>query len=228
MNNNVMEYGITNRIPIVFASSSCIYPNYDPHRTYPMTENDVFSGEPEETNNGYAHAKRFAGQMLRAAKKQYDYKYTTLYFCNLFGEHDGFAQGDKAHLVTALIEKFHWAKMDNKAMVEMLGTGLPMRQFMYSYDAAVIMDRIISDDIYGEYNICIPSNTTISNIASVVKRVVGYDGDIAYRGDLDGVYRKDIACDKLISIIGEFRFMDFESALKKTYEHFLSIIQGVK
>ncbi len=224
INSNVIDYAVKNNIPLIFSSSSCIFPNYSETRTYPMTEEDVFSGEPEGTNEGYAYSKRFAGKMLIAAKRQYGFNYTTLYFSNLYGEHDCFGKGDKSHLVTSVIEKFHKAKISGADVVKLMGTGSPMRQFMYAHDAASILNRIIQENIYGEYNVAIQNNMTIREIVDVVKNVVGYSGRLEYDGKLDGVYRKDVSSQKLIKVLGEFNFTDLETGVRNTYQKYLKSI----
>ena len=213
MNTNVINYCVKKNIPIIFSSSTCVYPKEA--RSYPMTEDMVNDGEPEPTNDSYAYSKRFAGQMLQAAHKQYGLKYCTLYFCNLYGEYDEFHNDVKSHLVTALIKKFYNAKLKNLPEVELWGTGKPMRQFMYAGDAAKILIKAHELDLQGDYNAAIPENLTISQIANIVKNIIEFQGDIRYNGNLDGIFRKDVSSDKLINITGYFNFASLESGVRQ-------------
>lgn len=221
INSNVIEYCVSTNTPIIFASSSCVYPKNA--TKYPMTEDMVYHGEPEETNDGYAYAKRFAGNMLRSAKKQYGLDYTILYFCNLFGENDDFHDQEKSHLITSLIKKFHDAKVNNTEKVELYGTGHPYRQFMYCEDAANAIIKIEKNNLYGEYNVSCEENLTISEMANIVKNIVGYSGSIQYNGVLDGVFRKDICSEKIKNHISNLYFTPFEEGVKKTYKYFLEL-----
>jgi GDP-L-fucose synthase len=223
INSNVIEYAVDRNLPILFASSSCVYPKKS--LSYPMVEEMIYDGIPEETNDGYAYAKRFAGNMLRCAHKQYGLKYTILYFCNLYGEHDSFVKHDKSHLVTALIHRFHQAKIKGINIVELMGTGTPMRQFMYAMDSAKILHRVIEQDIRGEYNVCSNENLTVEEIAKIVADVVEYKGDIVYNGLLDGVFRKDITSDKLLTILGKFNSTTLEEGVRQTYVRYQDQIQ---
>jgi GDP-L-fucose synthase len=219
INSNVIDYCVENNTPIIFASSSCVYPKKC--LSYPMTEEMVNDGSPEETNDGYAYAKRFAGNMLKCASKQYKSKYSLLYFCNLYGEFDDFHNEQKSHLVTALIKKFHVAKKNKQDVITLMGTGNPMRQFLYATDAAKILDNIINQEIYGEYNVSTYENLKIKEIATVVAEVVGFQGKIHYDGNLDGVYRKDIDCGKLLEKINDFKFTSLRDGVEKVYSYYI-------
>ncbi len=219
MNSNITDICVENNIPLIVASSTCVYPAEV--NKYPLTEDMVDSGPPEKTNSAYAYAKRAMTHSLRAAHKQYDYNFSVLYFSNLYGEFDHFENENKAHLVTALIKKFHKAKEEGKDKVTLLGTGKPLRQFMYAEDAAKIIQKVLKMGCWGEYNVATPENLSVSEIATIVAEIVGYTGDIEYNGELDGVYRKDASSDRLLGVIGEYEFTKLKDGVYKTYESFL-------
>jgi GDP-L-fucose synthase len=219
MNANIIDICVEENIPLLAASSTCVYPAEV--ENYPLTEDMVDSGPPENTNSAYAYAKRAMTHSLRAAKKQYDYDFTVLYFSNLYGEFDHFYNENKAHLVTALVKKFHQAKEENKNKVILLGTGKPLRQFMYADDAANIIYNVIKKRCYGEYNVATPENLSVAEIAKVVAEIVGYTGIIEYNGKLDGVFRKDASSDRLLNVIGNYEFTKLKDGVDKTYKAFM-------
>lgn len=219
INTNVIDYCTKRKIKLIFASSTCVYPKNASF--YPMTEDIVDLGEPEPTNDSYAYAKRFAGYMLRSANKQYGLRYCTLYFCNLYGENDNFNHDNKSHLVTALIEKIHNAKINNTQEIILMGTGNPLRQFMHSDDAANLILKILKNNILGEYNTVISDNLTVKHIAEIVKQVIGYSGNLIFSGENDGVYRKDVCSKKLINIIGSYTFIKLNEGVERTYNYYL-------
>lgn len=219
INTNVIDYCVKHKTKIIFASSTCVYPKTS--AVYPLTEDMVNSGEPEPTNDAYAYAKRFSGQMLRSANKQYGLEYCTLYFCNLYGEHDEFFNEKKSHLVTSLIQKFHDAKVNNKPNVTLWGTGAPLRQFMHSDDAANIILKVLNNNVTGEYNVAIDDNLSVKQIAEIAKEVIGFDGTINFNGNLDGVYRKDVSSKKLLDTIGKYEFIRLKEGIQRTYKSFL-------
>jgi GDP-L-fucose synthase len=219
INTNVIDYCVKRKIKLIFASSTCVYPKNA--KSYPLTEDMVNDGEPESTNDAYAYAKRFARNTLVSANKQYGLNYTVLYFCNLYGEHDEFFNDKKSHLVTSLIQKFHNAKINNLNKVVLWGTGKPLRQFMHSDDAAEIIKIVLNNNITGEYNVAIEDNLTVKEIAEIVKDVIGFNGDIEFNGNLDGVYRKDASSKRLLDTIGGYNFIRLKEGIDKTYKTFL-------
>jgi GDP-L-fucose synthase len=216
INTNIIDYCVRNNTRIVYISSTCVYPKDSD--TYPMTEDMVDYGNPESTNDSYAYAKRFGAYMLRSAKRQYNLDYCILYFCNLYGEYDDFSNENKSHLVTALIKKFHEAKIKNLDEVCLWGSGNPLRQFMYSGDAAKIILEVVERNISGEYNFAIPDNLSVLEIAKIVRDVVGYSGKITFNGKLDGVYRKDVCSNKLLDKVGKINFISLREGVEKTYK----------
>ena len=221
LNTNIIKYCTENKVKLIFASSTCIYPKTS--KDYPFTEEFVDAGEPEPTNNSYAYAKRFAGYMMRAAKKQYGLDYCTLYFCNLYGEYDNFKNDTKSHLVTSLIKKMHHAKLNNNDKITLLGTGSPLRQFMYAGDAANIIQYIIDKNISGEYNVTTNENLSVKDITTIIKQVICYNGIIDFNGleCFNGVHRKDASSKKLIDVIGNYEFLSLKDGVEKTYQNIM-------
>ena len=221
INTSVIDWCVLNNKKIIFSSSSCVYPTSATE--YPLTEDMANTGELERTNDGYGYAKRFAGNLLESARKQFMYESCILYFCNLYGEHDDFLNETKSHLVTALIHKFHKAKIENKKEVELMGTGTPLRQFMHAEDAANIINLCVDKNLIGQYNVAIDTNLSVKEIADIVKFIVGYEGKIIFNGKLDGIYRKDISSKKLINSIGKYDFMSLSDGVEKTYKKYLEM-----
>ena len=224
INANVINWCYENNKPILFASSSCVYPNYS--ETYPLKEDQVDEGPPEITNCFYSYSKRIGNHLLRAAAKQIGLQYYTLYFSNLYGEHDFTDKNDlKHHLITALFEKMTNAKKNNVPSVELLGDGTPLRQFMYAGDAAEIIVECIYEELEGEYNVAPNENLSVFEIAKAVKETVGYEGTMFFNGEMNGIFRKDICSEKLLKVINH-KFISLNEGLKITYKKLLELECG--
>ena len=115
--------------------STCIYPDKLNESQYPIKENLLHSGPPTPTNFSYGYAKRCLSVQMEAYNAQYKTQYRSLIPCNLYPEHDHF-EGDKAHFVSSLIKKIHFAKLSNSKTIDLFGSGKPLRQFMYADDLA--------------------------------------------------------------------------------------------
>tara|TARA_Y100000385_G_scaffold280492_1_gene331798 strand:- start:3158 stop:4054 length:897 start_codon:yes stop_codon:yes gene_type:complete len=194
--------------------STCIYPNIV--ENYPMTEEDLFAGPPPPTNFSYAFAKRCLAVQVDAYNKQFKTKYNYLIPCNLYGDYDNLYDESKMHFITALLNKIKNAK-DNK--LNLLGTGKPLRQFMYAGDLAKIIKEVIDKDITESFNVAPNFNYSIDEMAKAALEVTGNDYEIIYdRPELDGQYRKDVSNKKLLGIFPDFKFTQLKTGLKQVYD----------
>ena len=135
----------------------------------------------------------------------------------MYGEFDEYEDVQKAHLVPALISKFHLAKETNQPEVELYGDGTPLRQFTLSDDVAKIICQMLNNFKTGKYNIACPDNLPISEIIKIVKDVVGYEGNIKYNGQANGVYRKDVDCNKISKQYPNIEFTPLKDGVKYVY-----------
>ena len=109
---------------LLFLGSSCIYPKFSPQ---PMREEHLLTGSLEPTNEWYAIAKIAGIKMCQAYRKQYDFDTISLMPTNLYGPDDNFDL-HSSHVLPALIRKFHEAKLNQLAEVEIWGSGTPKRK----------------------------------------------------------------------------------------------------
>lgn len=215
INTNIIDCSVQKGIKVVAISSSCSYPQTS--EIYPFTEDMVHLGAPEDTNMSYGYAKRMMLIQLQSAFRQYGLPFVVLYASNLYGPHDCF-DTEKSHLVASLIRKFHFAKTSGDDSVELLGTGKSLRQFTYVHDVSDCIVKIIENNCCGDFNIASPFNLTIKEIAHIAQDVVGYKGKIIFNGKLDGQYRKDVSCSKLLSAIGDYKFTTLQKGIEDTYK----------
>tara|TARA_R110001599_G_scaffold319569_1_gene529416 strand:- start:100 stop:720 length:621 start_codon:yes stop_codon:yes gene_type:complete len=192
--------------------STCIYP--DSVKSYPMNENDLFLGPPTSTNFSYGYAKRCLAVHIDAHNKQYKTKYNYLIPCNLYSEYDNFKCKDKMHFVTALLKKI---KESNQEL-NLLGTGKPLRQFMYAGDLAKVIKKVIDNDITDSFNVATPENLSINKMTNIALKTLNKDLKIKYSNpELDGQFRKDVSSKLMLSYIPNFKFTSFEEGIKKVY-----------
>lgn len=215
MNTNILkvckEYDVKRFVGIL---STCIYPNVV--ETYPMSEEDLFIGPPPPTNFSYAFAKRCLAVQIDSYNKQFGTKYNYLIPCNLYGDYDNLHDESKMHFITALLNKIKNAKGNQ---LNLLGTGKPLRQFMYAGDLAKIIKEVIDKDITENFNVAPDFNYSINEMAEVALEVTGNDYKIVYdKPELDGQYRKDVSNKKLLGIFPNFKFTQLKTGLKNVYD----------
>ena len=217
MNTNILkkchEHNVKNLLTIL---STCIYP--DKVETYPMKEDELFSGPPTPTNFSYAFSKRSMAVHIDAYKQQYNKAWSYLIPCNLYGEYDKFEEHN-SHFVSALIKKIY----ESNETLDIWGTGKPLRQFMYAGDLARIIKYVLDNKIIKNLNVAPSYVHSIDEIVKIaIKASKKEHLKIVYNNDkkLDGQYRKDVDSSKLLSEIGEFRFTSLDEGIKIVYDKF--------
>jgi GDP-L-fucose synthase len=219
INTNVLQmahkYNVEKFIGIL---STCIYPNKVNH--YPITESDLFKGKPQETNLSYAMAKRLMATHINAYNKQYNKQWCYLIPCNLYGKYDKF-DPEKSHFLTALIQKIIDTDNSSNKTIKLLGTGRPLRQFMYARDLAKLIRLMLERNIYTNINVAPNYNYSIKNIVNIALRSLNKEYiRVEFSNDnLDGQYRKDVSSDKLLSYFPDFKFTKLEDGIKIVYDY---------
>ena len=194
--------------------STCIYPDFGNLPMYPMLEKHMLLGPPAPTNFEYAYAKRCLALQIEAYNTQYGTKYNYLTPCNLYSEYDNFNNENKMHFITALLKKIKTSDGE----LNLLGTGKPLRQFMYAGDLARVIKKVIDKDITDSFNVAPPYNKSINDMAINTLTYLKKDLKIKYSNPkLDGQRRKDVSNEKMLNHIPGFKFTSFEEGIKKVY-----------
>lgn len=203
---------------LLFLGSSCIYPKFAPQ---PIKEEYLLTGELEQTNEPYAIAKIAGIKMCQAYNRQHGTNYISVMPTNLYGPEDNFDL-ETAHVLPALISKFHSAKVGLQCKpVVIWGTGLPRREFLYIDDMAdacvFLMEKYDGSEIM---NVGAGEDIAISDLAVLVKEVVSYEGDIVYdHTKPDGTPRKLLDISKL-SALGWRSKISLKEGITRTYNWF--------
>ncbi|MFZ2956808.1 MAG: GDP-L-fucose synthase [Candidatus Ozemobacteraceae bacterium] len=173
---------------LLFFSSSCVYPR---ECIQPMKEEFLWTGKLEPTNEPYAVAKLSGMSTCRAYNEQHATNFISVIPTNLYGENDNF-DPEQSHVMAALIDKFHRAKVDKNPLVTLWGTGSPRRELMYVDDAADAALFLMRNYTGNEpVNIGLGADCSIRELAEIVCETVGYQGDILFdTSKPDGIPRK--------------------------------------
>lgn len=203
---------------LLFFSSSCVYPRMCPQ---PMKEEYLMTGSLENTNEPYAMAKLSGMSMCRAYNEQYKTKFFSVIPTNLYGQNDNY-DTEQSHLIAALIQKFHIAKIKNEPQVTLWGTGSPRREIMHVDDAAAasifLMGNFEGTD---PVNIGWGTDLKITEIADIISTVVGYQGEICFDANMpDGTPRKLLNMTKL-NDLGWKAKIPLKQGIEKAYQWYL-------
>jgi len=206
---------------LMFLGSSCIYPKFAPQ---PMREEHLLTGALEPTNEPYAIAKIAGLKMCEAYNRQYGTDFLAVMPTNLYGIGDNFDLRT-SHVIPALIRKFHEAKRDGAASVEIWGTGDTRREFLFADDLAdaciFLMENYSANQIGGFVNVGTGTEITIRGLANMIQRIVGFTGEIQYDPQKpEGMTRKLLDISRLTAL-GWKPSVSLEEGLRRTYEWFV-------
>ena len=246
--HSAYQYGVKK---LLFLGSSCIYPKNAPqpmNEDVLLTSELEYTNEPYAIAK-IAGLKMCESFNLQYGTNFLSVMPTNLYGendnFNLENSHVLPALLKKIHLAKLLSEnKLDEVKREigdlsllekhniSAERVVLWGSGNPRREFLHSKDMAracvYIMQNIdFTDLIKGmsdtHINIGYGEDITIRDLALMVKKIVGYKGEIAFdNSKLDGTMKKLLDCSKLISL-GWQPSISLEEGITGVYESFINL-----
>ena len=214
--SNIIHAAYVHKVTkLLFLGSSCIYPKLAPQ---PLKEEYLLSGYLEPTNQPYAIAKIAGIELCDGYRAQYGCNFISAMPTNLYGPNDNYDL-EKSHVLPALLRKFITAKNNNLPAVELWGTGSPRREFLHVddlADACIFLMETYNDK--GLVNIGWGDDVTILELAELVKRIVGFEGELKFdTSKPDGTPRKLMDVTKLTNL-GWKASIHLEKGIQMVYE----------
>jgi GDP-L-fucose synthase len=218
--SNIIHQAYVNKVKkLMFFGSSCIYPKLAPQ---PLKEDYLLTGELEYTNEPYAIAKIAGIKLCESYRDQYGCNFISVMPTNLYGYGDNY-HPNHSHVLPALIRRLHEAKENNSPFIEAWGTGTPLREFLFVDDLADACFLLMQD--YNEkqfVNVGCGEDISIKDLIEVVKKVVGYKGEIRFdTSKPDGTPRKLMDATKLRNM-GWQPKISLEEGITLAYSDFLN------
>lgn len=220
MEMNVIKNAFDNKVKkLLFLGSSCIYPRLAPQ---PMPESSLLTGSLEQTNEAYALAKISGLKYCEYLNRQHGTDYISVMPTNLYGPNDNYHPSN-SHVIPGLIRRFHEAKVSDSNEVVVWGTGNVLREFLYVDDLADACVYLMNTYSGNEtVNIGTGKEIKISELTDIVKKVIGFEGEIAYdTSKPDGTPRKLLDVSKLTNLGWTYK-TEIEDGLALAYQDFLN------
>lgn len=222
INTLVQKHSRVNNVKkFVGIGTVCSYPKFSP---LPFKEENLWDGFPEETNAAYGLAKKMMLVQSQAYRQEYNFNGVHLLMINLYGPEDNFDL-DNSHVIAALIRKFIEAKNKNLEKVTLWGDGSPTREFLFVEDAAEAI--ILATEKYNSsdpVNIGSGQEISIKDLANLIKKIVGYDGEIIWdKTKPNGQPRRCLNTEKAKKEFGFEAKTNLEEGIKKTVEWYKGI-----
>ena len=211
---------------LLFLGSSCIYPR---ECQQPMKEEYLLTGHLEPTNDAYAIAKISGIIMCHSYYRQYGDNFFSIMPTNLYGQGDNFNL-ETSHVLPALIRKFYEAKINQKKIVTLWGTGIAKREFLHVDDMAnasvYIMQNINAQTIYEQgithLNVGTGKEISIRELADMIKEIIGFDGGIEYDTEKpDGMLKKCLDVNRLKQFGWSYQ-IPIKDGIRQAYNWYLT------
>lgn len=213
--SNVIHESYLHKVKkLLFLGSTCIYPKLAPQ---PLKEEYLLSGKLEPTNEPYALAKIAGIKMCDAYRDQYGCNFISVMPTNMYGTNDNY-ELNNAHVLPALLRKFHNAKAKKESHVTIWGSGKPRREFMYVDDfSEACLHLMLHFNESGFVNAGTGEDISIGDLALLIKKITGFEGEI--KNDLsqpDGTPQKLTDVSKIHSL-GWKHKTPLEEGIRKIY-----------
>ena len=202
----------------------CAYPKFAP---IPFSEDDLWSGYPEETNAPYGLAKKMLLVQAQAYREQYGFNAIYLLPVNLYGPGDNIDLHN-SHVIPAMIRKCVDAREANAKSVEVWGTGTPTREFLYVDDAARAI--VLAAEKYEKkdpVNVGSSEEISIKDLIHLIAELTGYQGEIAWdRTKPDGQPRRKLNVERAWKEFGFRSSTQFRAGLAETIRWYQEVMAG--
>jgi len=202
---------------LIYLGSSCIYPR---EADQPITESSLLSGPLEPTNESYALAKIAGIKLCEGYRRQYGDDFISAMPTNLYGQGDNYDEIN-GHVLPSLMRRFHEAKEERQATVEVWGTGKAKREFLHVDDLAdaclFLMDNYSDLE---HINVGTGVDHSIQELAENIRDLIYPEAEIVFDSSKpDGMPRKVLDVSKLTELGWKAR-VPLSEGLISTYKWF--------
>ena len=205
----------------LFLGSASVYPNIF---NRPIKESEVMTGILQPEHEAYAIAKINGIKMAGYYKKQYGFNSVSAILSNVYGPKDKFQQG-RALVIPALIDQFHKAKINQLNTVYVWGKGQSKREFIHVddlVDALILIMNSYNDN--EPINVSLGEETTILDLAYIIKEVVEFRGEIKLKPSMPEGPKRKLLDNSKLNALGFKARIDLKDGIKDTYKWYLDNI----
>ena len=212
----------------IFLGTSCIYPKYS---KIPIKEEYLLTGKLEKTNQSYAIAKIAGIKLCEALFENNNLDIVCLMPTNIYGLNDNF-DSFNGHVIPAMINKIYNAKIKKKEILELLGTGKPIREFLFSDDLAIAIIILLKTpkkkilkvckENFPLINIGSGESISIKSLSKKISKYLEYKGKIKFNSKYpDGTRIKNLNSSK-IKLLGWKAKTSLNEGLQKSIKFYLN------
>jgi GDP-L-fucose synthase len=203
--------------------ANCAYPgNADT-----FIEDQWQNGHMHRSVLSYGATRRLLWSVAECFQMEYGIQSINLLVPNMYGPHDS-TDPNKAHALNALISKFVKAERTDQEKIEIWGTGVAIREWLYAKDFGRIMVHIINNP--GMVGLSEPTNIaqnfgiSVRELVNVIQLTFKYSGEIQYDATKpDGAPKKVMDDRRFQKVFPQFQFTPFTEGIKNTIEYYNAV-----
>ncbi len=214
---------IVPRSIVINPIANCAFPGN--LETY--NEADLWQGKVHQSVNAYGNIRRMTVVLSECYSMQYGYRSINLLVPNMYGPHDS-PDPNKAHALNALISKVVKAKRENQPTLEVWGSGIAIREWLYVKDCASVFTEVIHR--LNDYGLAEPLNIaqnfglSIRELVDIIVKESDFEGEIIWNRSMpDGAPRKVMNDSRFRKVFPEFKFTDLRTGIRETIKYYNSI-----
>lgn len=214
------EHGVQH---LVFVGTSCMYPK---HADIPVKEDSLFSGPLEPDVEAYAIAKIAGWRLVKAYREKHGLNWTTISPANIYGSIGETFDGDKAHVVPALIKKLYESQKSGTPF-EVWGDGSQVREFIHADDVASAIHHVLAErPNFDLINVGPGYGTTISELCSTLFSVAGCPPVVEWKTDAPrGIEKKTFDISRIKGSTTWAPKIGLEDGLRSAWKHYTNLCE---
>lgn len=203
--------------------ANCAYPA----KVETFKEDQWWDGHLHRSVLSYGSTRRFMWTLGESFDMQFGVRSVYLMVPNMYGSFDS-TNPDKAHALNALISKFVKADKEGKSELDVWGTGIAIREWLYASDFARIITQIINNskmvgltepvNIAQNFGLSVRELVQIINERFESKFTIKWDHSMP-----DGAPKKVMNDARFKKVFPDFKFTDFSQGITDTILYYQSI-----
>ena len=198
--------------------SNCAYPGH----IQVYREEDFWKGPPHSSVFYYGLSRRNIVAISNSFNEQYGIESSNVVLSNMYGPKDHF-DIERSHALGALVKKICDAKINKDGEVEIWGTGIPIREWLYVTDGAQALIKSLGlEEPHKLFNVGINEGISIKELSKRISFIAGWDGKFTFdTSKPDGVKTKTVDGSLGKELLKWAPEVDIETGIKTTVDWYM-------
>ncbi|MCG5053725.1 MAG: NAD-dependent epimerase/dehydratase family protein [Myxococcales bacterium] len=206
---------------IVNPVANCAFPAH----LEKFTEGDLWSGPLHRSVMSYGSTRRMMMILSECFEMQHGVKSLSLFVPNMYGPYES-TDPTKAHALSALVSKVVKAKRLGERKLEVWGTGIAIREWLYAPDFARIVAEVLGEDLAlpAAFNVAQASGLSVRELVDILVEETGFSGEIIWdRSKPDGAPIKVMDDELFRRVFPAFKFTPIREGIASTASYYESV-----